>query len=102
MSASNTGGPEKQEGNGSNPVVEVLDLNTNREVKFHVSWTMTLQQVWDKAYEELKEGRRERDQLECRDGHSLSTYLSQTLEQLRQQHICPARKYQIRGETGGA
>lgn len=84
------------------PEVEVTDLNTNRKVKFHAKWSDSLQHVWDQAYIELKEKRRQRDELECADGKPLTQFLAQTLEQLRKQHICPGRKYQIKGETGGA
>jgi len=85
-----------------NPVVQVLYLNTNEEVKFHSSWSDTLQHVWNRAYEELKETRRDGDSFECQDGTSLTSYLGSTLEQLREQKICLARKFQIRGPAGGA
>lgn len=94
---------EKQERDqGGNPIVEVIDLNTNEEVKFHASWSDTLQTIWDKAYGELKEGRRDGDTFECQDGTSLTSHLGLTLEQLREKKICQARKFQIRGPAGGA
>lgn len=97
--------PEKEEpGKPENggPVVEVEDLHTNDDVKFHAKWTDTLQQVWDRAYRELGEARKETDVFECKDGHSLMSSLNLTLEQLRDQHVCQERKFQIRGGTGGA
>jgi len=84
------------------PIVEVEDLHTNEEVKFHAEWTDTVQQVWDKAYVELGEARRETDVFECKDGQSLMDSLNLTLEQLRERHTCQNRKFQIRGGTGGA
>jgi hypothetical protein len=88
--------------NQGNPVVHVLYLKTNDETTFHVHWNNTLQQVWDQAYSELGEAKQNGDTLECQDGTKLDSYLGQTLEQLRDQHICVARKFQIRGPAGGA
>ena len=84
------------------PVVEVEDLHTNEDVRFPVKWTDTIQQIWDKAYKELGEARKDTDVFECKDGQSLAGSLSLTLEQLRDQHICQGLKFQIRGGTGGA
>jgi hypothetical protein len=84
------------------PAVEVLYLNSNEEAKFHASWDTTLQQVWDRGYTELGESRREGDEIQCQEGASLMSYLSLTLEQLRERHICPDRKFAIRSATGGA
>lgn len=84
------------------PVVEVLYLNTNAEKKFHVSWEQTVAQVWEEAYGKLGEARREVDEFECQEGGSLMSYLHLTMAQLRDQHICQNRKFQIKSETGGA
>jgi hypothetical protein len=84
------------------PLVEVEDLHTNEEVHFHVKWTDTIQQIWDKAYKELGETRKDTDVFECKDGQSLAGSLSLTLEQLRDKHVCVGLKFQIRGGTGGA
>jgi hypothetical protein len=92
--------PETPDNGG--PVVEVEDLHTNEDVKFHANWTDTIQQIWDRAYAELGETRKETDVFECKDGHSLMGSLNLTLEQLRDQHVCQNRKFQIRGGTGGA
>jgi hypothetical protein len=83
-------------------VIEVLYLNSNEEARFHVSWDDTLQRVWDLSYAQLGEKRREGDEIQCQDGASLMGYLSLTLVQLRERHICPDRKYSIRSATGGA
>lgn len=84
------------------PLVEIVYLNSNEEAKFHASWDDTLQQIWDRAYQELGEGRREGDEIQCQDGASLMGYLSLTLEQLRERHLCEHRKFAIRSQTGGA
>jgi NADH:ubiquinone oxidoreductase subunit len=85
-----------------NPNVEVVYLNTNEEAKFHAHWHDTLQHVWDEAYKKLGETKREHDEFQCHDGHSLMGHLNQTLEELRERHICKDRKFAIRSETGGA
>jgi len=92
---------QAQEDQG-NPKVEVLYLNTNAEVSFHSSWGTTLRDIWAKAYVELKEAKRDNDRFECQTGQSLMNSLDKTLEQLRAEHTCQNRKYQIRSETGGA
>ena len=84
------------------PVVEVTNLNTNDSVKFHAKWDETLQQVWTTAYAELKESPKPGDELLCEGGVALTGHLKSTLAQLRDQNICPHRKYQIRRATGGA
>lgn len=91
--------PEEPKGG---PVVEVLYLKSSDDAKFHADWDDTLAQVWDQAYRELREARHPSDVLECQDGSTLMPHLGSTLAQLRDQHICPGRKFQIRGETGGA
>lgn len=88
--------------NDKGPVVEVLYLNSNEEAKFHAPWENTLQQVWDRAYTELGETRRDGDEIQCQEGASLMAYVSLTLAQLRDRHICPDRRYAIRSATGGA
>jgi len=84
------------------PLVEVTNLNTNDTVKFHAKWEETLQQVWTTAYGKLKESPKPGDELLCEGGASLMGYLSSTLAQLRDQKVCPNRKYEIRRATGGA
>lgn len=93
---------ENEQDRDKGPAVEVVYLNTNEVAKFHASWDDTLQRVWDRAYTELGESRREGDEIQCQDGGSLMGHLTLTLAQLREQHICPSRKYAIRSATGGA
>jgi hypothetical protein len=82
--------------------VRVTYLNTNEEVRFRVGLEETLAAVWDRAYAELGEARRDGDQLQCADGTSLMDALDRTMAQLHQQHLCPGRRFEIRSETGGA
>lgn len=85
--------------------VEVLNLKTNREVKFDVPWTLTLQQVWDQSLQEFvpHEHRDAQDKFQCQHkGVDLTPYLHLTVRQAVDQHICEDRKYQIVGGTGGA
>jgi len=84
------------------PIVEVENLKTNDSEKFHMPWSATVAEVWAKAYDVFGEARGEGDQFQCADGTNLAPYLGRTLEQLRQERVCSARKFQIRGPTGGA
>lgn len=84
------------------PIVEFVYLNTNAEVKFHARWSDTLAQVWEQSYVELKESRRQADELQCQDGNSLMDSLNLSLAELRDRKICQNRKFQIKSETGGA
>jgi hypothetical protein len=86
------------------PEVEFLDLNTNREYRFHVRWSDTLQSALDTAYTKIREARTDEDKLLCGDneGASLMAYLAFTFEKLRDEKICPDRKYKLRRKTGGA
>lgn len=93
---------EHEKGRDERPEVEVVYLNTNEEAKFHAAWENSLQHVWDRAYVELGETRREGDEFQCQDGHSLMSDLHLTLAELREKHICQDRKYAIRSATGGA
>lgn len=92
--------PERNEERG--PRVEVVHLNTNEAVSFQMPWESTVNQVWERAYAELEEARGPGDEFQCQDGTSLMGQLNSTLEQLREQHTCQARKFAIRGPTGGA
>jgi hypothetical protein len=102
MTASLEREKEKDIDHDDRPVVQVLYLNTNEETRFHVSWNDTLQQVWDEGYTKLGETRREGDEIQCQEGASLMSYLTLTLAELRDRHICQDRKYAIRSATGGA
>lgn len=81
--------------------VEVLDLNTNDVARFAVPKDVTLGRVWEMAYDELGETRREGDVLETRDGRQLTTDLEKTIADIRK-HVEPDLKFQIHGEQGGA
>jgi hypothetical protein len=94
-------GPEERPQPGG-AIVEVVYLNTNEEVKFHAAWEDTLAQVWEEAYRRLEETRREGDEFQCQEGTSLMQFITLTLAQLREKHICQDRKFAIRSETGGA
>lgn len=97
---------QKPDNDGPNgqPEVEFLDLNTNRDYRFHVRWSDTLQSAMDTAYAKIGEARTDEDKLLCGDkeGASLMGYLGLTFEQLREQKICLGRKYKLRRKTGGA
>jgi hypothetical protein len=82
--------------------VHVTYLNTNEEVRFRVGTEETLAAVWDRAYSELGEARRDGDQLQCADGTSLMGDLDRTMAEVRDQQLCPGRRLEIRSETGGA
>lgn len=85
--------------------VEVLNTKTNREARFDVPWTATLQTVWNQSYAKFRppEQKDAADKLQCqKDGVDLTPYLSLTLRQAHEQHICTDRKLQIVGGTGGA
>ena len=85
------------------PAVEVLHINSVEKVKFHVPWTTVLNEVWTKAYSELDEQRQPGDKFQCRrNAVDLTPHLGLTLKELREKGICPSRKFQIAGETGGA
>ena len=84
------------------PEVEVENLKTNAVKKFHTPWESTVQEVWNRAYTLFEEGRGSADQFQCADGKDLTGSLNKTLEQLRDEKVCPNRHFQIRGPTGGA
>jgi hypothetical protein len=84
------------------PLVEVTNLNTNESVEFFARWEETLQQVWTTAYADLKESPQQGDELLCEGGASLMQRLNSTLAQLRDEKVCPHRKFQLRRATGGA
>jgi len=85
------------------PRVEVLYVNSLKEVAFHAEWNDTFAEVWERAYRELKEKRKEGDKFQCRDGSvDLTPHLQLTLRQARERGICAKRHFQIAGPTGGA
>lgn len=85
--------------------VEVLNTKTNREARFDMPWTATLETVWNESYTKFRpaEQKDPADKFQCQNsGVDLTPHLSLTLRQAHEQHICPNRKFQIVGGTGGA
>lgn len=82
--------------------VQVKSLITGETVHFKMDATATVKVTWDKAYEELKEQPRPGETFRCANGTDLSNRLDTTLEQLRQEGICPDEHFEIRGPSGGA
>lgn len=82
--------------------VQVKSLITGETVHFKMDATATVKATWDKAYEELKEQPRPGETFRCANGTDLSNRLDTTLEQLRQEGICPDEHFEIRGPSGGA
>ena len=93
---------DKHEPEDHGPQVRVKYRNTNEVVKFSATWNTTVADVWAKAYGELGEVRKDIDTFETDEGTDLGPYLGSTLEQLRDAHVAPERKFAIRSETGGA
>jgi hypothetical protein len=82
--------------------VHVKSLVTGEAVRFKMEATATVKATWDKAYEELKEQPRQGETFRCANGTDLTDRLDVTLEQLRQESICPGDHFEIRGPSGGA
>ena len=82
--------------------VHVKNLKTNQKVDFKMPEMATVADTWARAYTELGEQRVAGDEFQCADGASLMGKLTTTLEQLLEEKICQARKFEIRGPTGGA
>ncbi len=82
--------------------VQVKSLVTGETVRFKMDATATVKATWDKAYEELQEHPRQGETFRCANGTDLTNRLDATLEQLRQDGICPDAHFEIRGPSGGA
>lgn len=82
--------------------VKVSYPNSLETVSFRFEWGGTLQQLWDMAYEELKEGRKPGDELLNDGGVSMAPYLGLTLLDAHDRHLCPGFIFVIKSETGGA
>lgn len=82
--------------------VQVKNLKTNQKVDFKMQELATVADTWARAYTELGEQRAAADEFQCADGTSLMGKLTKTLEQLHAEKVCQARKFEIRGPTGGA
>jgi hypothetical protein len=82
--------------------VHLKNLKTNQKVDFKMPEMATVAATWARAYTELGEQRAADDEFQCADGTSLMGKLTTTLEQLHAENVCQARKFEIRGPTGGA
>lgn len=92
-----------QEKHGEKEVeVHVKNLKTNQKVNFKMPESATLAATWTEAYAQLEEQRAADDEFQCSDGISLMQKLQTTLAALQDEGVCKARKFEIRGPTGGA
>jgi dGTP triphosphohydrolase len=84
--------------------VHVVHVNEVEKASFKEKLTATLQQVWDKAYVELKIQRKPKDVFQTAGQHpkSLMSYLGLTLKQAREQKVVEDFRFGIVSETGGA
>jgi len=82
--------------------VHVKSLITGESVAFRMPATATVQATWDEAYQKLGESHRDGESFRCTNGVDLMDRLSDTLAQLRQQHIYEDAHFEIRGPSGGA
>jgi tRNA/tmRNA/rRNA uracil-C5-methylase (TrmA/RlmC/RlmD family) len=84
--------------------VHVIHVNEVEKASFKEKLTATLQQIWDKAYVELKIQRKPKDVFQTAGEHpkSLMSYLGLTLEQAREQKVIEDFCFGIASETGGA
>lgn len=84
--------------------VHVVHVNEVEHATFKEKRTATLQQVWDKSYDELKISRNPKDIFQTAGEHpkSLMSYLNLTLEQARKDKIINDYRFGIASETGGA
>jgi len=85
-------------------MVHVIHVNEVEKASFKEPIDATLQQVWDKSYEELKIARQPKDIFQTGGEHpkSLMSYLGLTLAQAREQKIITDFHFGIASETGGA
>ena len=79
-------------------------VNEVEKASFKERLTATLQQVWDKAYVDLKIQRKPKDVFQTAGEHpkSLMSYLGLTLKQAREQKVIEDFRFGIASETGGA
>jgi hypothetical protein len=84
--------------------VHVVHVNEVERVKFKEKKDHTLQQVWDKSYEELKIPREPKDVFQTGGdkAKSLMPYLSLTLRQAHKDKVIEDYHFGIASETGGA
>lgn len=84
--------------------VHVVHVNEVQHADFKEKRTATLQQVWDKSYDELKIPRNPKDVFQTGGEHpkSLMNYLGLTLEQAHKDKVIEDYHFGIASETGGA
>ncbi len=84
--------------------VHVVHVNEVEKTSFEEKLTATLQQVWDKAYVELKIPHKPKDvfQTAGEQPKSLMSHLGLTLEQAHKQRVIEDFCFGIASETGGA
>jgi hypothetical protein len=84
--------------------VFVVHVNEVEKASFREKLSATLQQVWNRSYEELKIARKPKDVFQTEGKHpkSLMNYLGLTLEQAREKHVIEDFCFGIASETGGA
>lgn len=97
-------GAEHTESGVKLATVHVVHVNEAERVSFKVKITATLQQVWDKAYEEFNIPRGSNDIFQTGGNHpkSLMENLSLTLDQAKDQKVIENYQFGIASETGGA
>lgn len=85
--------------------VHVKHLGEHEKENFKVAPTLTLQQIWDQAYIELKVTRQERDVFQAprkkENPVDLMPHLSLSLAAAREAGLCDA-EFEIAAGTGGA
>lgn len=85
--------------------VHVTHLGEHEKATFKVRRSLTLQQIWDRAYQELTIAKQERDVFQAprkKDNpRDLTPFLSLTLEAAQAQEVCED-DFEIAAGTGGA
>jgi hypothetical protein len=84
--------------------VQVKHLGELETVTFKVAETVTLQHIWDRAYDELHVARDARDIFQAEvQGHpvNLMDHLSLSLIEAQNRDLCK-KKFEIAARTGGA
>jgi|ERR1039458_19914 hypothetical protein len=84
--------------------VHVVHVSEVEKASFREKLTATLQQVWEKSYDELKIERKPKDVFQTGGEHpkSLMGHLTLTLEQAREHKVIEDFCFGIASETGGA
>ena len=84
--------------------VHVVHVNEVEKASFKQKVTATLQQVWEKSYDELKIPREPKDIFQTGGEHpkSLMNDLALTLEQAKERKVIENYHFGIASETGGA